>query len=156
MSESISTAESRPILVVRPRRARRVAIGAAAVLIAVFGVVAVLLRDTPTGVYFRLADQIAMAGLGILLGCGALVFARPRLTIDAEGLTVRNFISTRRLEWALVLDVTFPDGTPWARLELPEDEYEAVMAVQAADGQHAVRAMRELRRLYYEYSPHAR
>ncbi|AOS63133.1 PH domain-containing protein [Actinoalloteichus hymeniacidonis] len=155
MSESTTEATERSLLVVRPRRGRAVAIGAAVVLIVVFAVVATLLRDTPTGVYFRLSDQIAMALLGVLLGCGALIFARPKLVADSTGLTVRNFAGTKRLEWALILDVTFPDGTPWARLELPDDEYEAVMAIQAADGQHAVRAIRELRRLYYEYSPHA-
>ena len=66
---------------------------------------------------------------------------------------VRNLLGPRRLPWALVLAVSFPDGTPWARLELPEDEYVAVMAIQAADKQHAVTALRRLRELHAVHAP---
>jgi hypothetical protein len=51
----------------RPRKARRVAVAAAVLLVAVFAVVATLLRQTPTGVYFRLSDQVAMMLVGLLL-----------------------------------------------------------------------------------------
>jgi hypothetical protein len=137
-------------LVVRPRRVRRVAAIASVVIVVVFTVVAVLLRNTPTGVYFRSSDQVAMVGLGLLIAVGILSLARPRLRAGAEGLEVRNILETKRVPWDLVLAVTFPEGAPWARLELPDDEYVAVMAIQAADGDHAVRAMRELRRLHRE------
>ncbi len=42
---------------------------------------------------------------------------------------------------------SFPDGSPWAMLELADDDQIAVLAVQAADGgarSHAVRALRAL------------
>jgi cytochrome c biogenesis protein CcdA len=137
-------------LTVRPRRVRRVAALAAAGVVVVFTVVAVLLRHTPTGVYFHRSDQVAMVGVGLAIALGILSLARPRLRASAEGVEVRNIIETKRLPWELVLAVTFPEGAPWARLELPDDEYVAVMAIQAADGDHAVRAMRELRRLHRE------
>lgn len=142
------------LLQVRPRRARVVAVVSAVVLIAVFTVVAVLLRDTPTGVYFRVSDQVAMVLLGVLLAGAALLFARPRLRADSDGVEVRNLLGARWLPWDLVLAVSFPDGTPWARLELPDDEYIAVLAIQAADRQHAVRALRELRALHAEHAPY--
>jgi cytochrome c biogenesis protein CcdA len=137
-------------LVIRPRRVRRVAAIAAVTIVVVFTLVAVLLRNTPTGVYFRLSDQVAMVGVGLLIAMGILSLARPRLRVGADGVEVRNIVETKRVPWDLVLGVTFPEGAPWARLELPDDEYVAVMAIQAADGEHAVRAMRELRRLHRE------
>lgn len=139
----------------RPRKARRIAVAAAVLLVAVFAVVATLLRRTPTGVYFRLSDQVAMVVLGLLLAGAALLFARPRVRAGAGGVEVRNLISTRTVPWELVLRVSFPDGAPWARLEIPDDEYIAVMAIQSADGRHAVQAIRALRAVHAEHTaPH--
>jgi hypothetical protein len=136
----------------RPRKARHVAVAAAVVLVVLFTVVAVLLRRTPTGVYFRFSDQVAMVLLGLLLAGAALLFARPRVRALAAGVEVRNVLTTRVVPWDLVLRVSFPDGAPWARLELPDDEYIAVMAIQAADGQYAVQAMRSLRAVHAEHT----
>jgi hypothetical protein len=135
----------------RPRKARRVAVASAVVLVVVFTVVGVLLRRTPTGVYFQLSDQVAMVLLGLLLAGAALLFARPRVRAGADGVEVRNLLGSRTLPWELVLRVSFPDGAPWARLELPDDEYIAVMAIQSADGRHAVQAIRALRALHAEH-----
>ncbi|MQA15143.1 MAG: PH domain-containing protein [Pseudonocardiaceae bacterium] len=143
---------SSPALQVRPRRVRWVAGASAVALISVFTVVGVLLRDTPTGVYFRVSDQVAMVVLGALLAGAALLFTRPRLRAGADGIEVRNLLGARRVPWELVLAVSFPDGTPWARLELPDDEYIAVMAIQAADRQHAVQALARLRALHAEHA----
>lgn len=134
----------------RPRKIRVLASIGAAVFVAVFTVVAILLRNTPTGVYFYLSDQIAMILIGVLFGCGALMFARPRVRADVDGVEVRNMLGSRRFAWSDIESVSFPDGSAWARLELPDDEYIPVMAVQAIDGERAVTAMRELRRLRRE------
>lgn len=134
----------------RPRKVRVLASIVAVVFVAVFTVVAILLRDTPTGVYFYLSDQLAMIGIGLLLAAGALLFARPRVRADVDGVEVRNMLGSRRYPWADVESVSFPDGSPWARLDLPADEYVPILAVQAIDGDHAVTAMRELRRLRRE------
>jgi hypothetical protein len=136
----------------RPRKARRVAVAAAVLLVVVFAVVAVLLRRTSTGVYFRPSDQVAMMLLGVLLGGAALLFARPRVRAGADGVEVRNVLGTRTLPWELVLRVSFPEGAPWARLELPDDEYIAVMAIQSADGRHAVQAIRALREVHAQHT----
>ena len=138
---------------VRPRRARWVAIALAALLLAVFSVVGALLRRTDTGVYFGVADQVAMVLLGALLAGAALLFARPRLRADAAGVFVRNIVGSHQLPWALVRRVSFPEGASWARLELPDDEYLAVLAIQAADREHAVAAIRRLRELHRRYAP---
>jgi hypothetical protein len=135
-------------LVVRPRKIRLVAVLSAVGLVVVFAVVAVLLRNTPTGAYFRTSDQVAMAGIGVLLAAGVLLFARPRVRADAEGVEVRNIASTTRYPWSEVRQISFPDGASWARLELPDDEYVPLMAVQAVDRDHAVTAVRALRALH--------
>jgi hypothetical protein len=134
----------------RPRKVRVLAGIGAVVFVAVFTVVAVLLRNTPTGVYFYLSDQIAMVGIGVLLACGALMFARPRVRADLAGVEVRNMLGTRHYPWSDIEAVSFPDGSAWARLELPDDEYVPILAVQAIDGEYAVSAMRELRHLHRE------
>ena len=140
-------------VVVRPRRVRRVAIPAAVLLVVVFAICGILLRSTPTGVYFQVSDQIAMIALGVLLACGVLLLIRPRLRADAEGVEVRNVVGTHRYPWSQILAITFPAGAPWARLELSDDEYVPILAIQAADREHAVHAMRELRHLRRDAAP---
>lgn len=137
-----------PVLVIRPRRVFRVAWASAVALVVIFVVIAVLLRNSDTGVYFRLADQVAMVLLGVLLAGGILLLARPRVRADARGVEVRNVAAPRWVPWELVRAVSFPDGASWARLDLPDFEYLPVLAVQAVDGQRAAEAMRQLRALH--------
>jgi Bacterial PH domain len=54
--------------------------------------------------------------------------------------------------WELVLQVSFPEGAPWARIELPNDEYIAVMAIQSADGRKAVQDIRALREVHAQHA----
>lgn len=139
-------------MVVRPRKLRFAAWLTAVAFVAIMTVAAVALRNVPTGVYFRTADQLAMVVLGLLFAAGALVFIRPRVRADADGVEVRNLITTRHFPWGVIRAVSFPDGAPWARLELPADEYVAVMAIQSVDGARAVEAIRALRALLAEHT----
>jgi hypothetical protein len=136
------------VVVVRPRRVLVSAWVGAVATVVVFVVVAALLRTSDTGVYFRFADQVAVVLLGALLAGGILLLARPRVRADARGVEVRNTGVPRYVPWELVSAVSFPDGASWARLDLPDDEYLPVMAVQAVDGQRAVAAIRQLRALH--------
>jgi hypothetical protein len=147
------TAPAADELLVRPHRVRWVAGVTALAVVTVFTVVAVLLRGDGTGVYFRTADQVSMVLLGALIGGAALLLARPRLRAVEEGLLVRNVLGERLFPWAVVEDVTFPDGASFARLELPQDEYVAVMAIQAADGEKAVAAIEDVRALHRRHVP---
>jgi hypothetical protein len=135
-------------LVLRPRRALISSVVGASVVAVLFVVIAVLLETTPTGVYFRLADQVSIGLIGLLIAGGLLLMARPRVRADAEGIEVRNVFTTRRLPWSGVLRVAFPDGASWARLELPDDEYLPVLALQAADRDRAVAGITRLRELH--------
>lgn len=142
-------------VVARPRKARVIAAIVAVVLLAAFTVAGLLMLRTHTGAYFRLSDQIAMIGIGLFLAAGALWFARPRVRADADGVEVRNMLGARHFRWSDVEGVSFPDGAPWARLELENDEYVPLVAIQAIDGEHAVTAMRTLRRIRREAGTNA-
>lgn len=132
----------------RPFFAILMASGLAVAIIAVFTVVGIVLRSSDTGAVFRTSDQVAMIVLGILIAAGIMLWAVPRVRADAEGIEVRNVLTKRRFAWHEVLSVSFPDGASFARLELPDDEYYTVMAVQAVDGWRAVTAVRALRKLH--------
>jgi hypothetical protein len=142
-------------VVARPRKVRVIAGIVAVLLLAAFTVAGLLMLRTYTGAYFGLSDQIAMIGIGVFLAAGALWFARPRVRADADGVEVRNMLGAKRFRWDEVEGVSFPDGSPWARLDLPRDEYVPLVAIQAIDGEHAVTAMRELRRIRREASAKA-
>lgn len=138
--------------VFRPYRARWVAWVAAIVLIGVMTSVALVLRSVSTGVYFHSDDQVAMVLLGVLMGLGILVPAHSVVRADDQGVRVRNLLITRFVPWSEVLEVGFPHGARWARLELPYDEYLPVSAIQLVDGRRAVGAMNRLRALHEAYS----
>lgn len=141
---------TRPVFTVRPRRVRLFAGIVAMFFVAVFAVVAGLLKSGDTGVTFHTSDQVAMVGIGLFLAAAVLWLAWPVVRADDAGIEVRNLLGARRYSWAVVRQVSFPNGAWWARLELPYDEYLPMMAIQAIDGEQAVAAMRELRRLHRE------
>ena len=138
---------------VKSRKSARYAIAAAVLLVVAHSPVAVLLRVSPPGVYFRTADQLAMAGIGVLLAGLALLLTRPRIRVGPAGVAVRNVFSERMIEWDLVRGLSFPDGAMWARVDIPDDEFINVMAIQSNDREHAVAAVRKFRALEREYAP---
>jgi len=139
-------------LEVRPVRIRWVAWILAIFLFCFFGAGALLVYVESAGFNFRPADQVAMVVLGALLAGGALVFTRPRLRAGAGGVEVRSAVLTRVVPWDDVVAVTFPDGQQFARLDLPDDEYLAISALQAVDRAHAAHGVRELRALHAKYA----
>lgn len=139
-------------LVVRPHKVRLFVIPVAVALVVIFTIVALLLKSGSTGVEFGNSDRVALFAIGVVLACGALVFVRPRVVADDEGVQVRNAFFGQKVPWSLIRAVSFPDGAPWARLELPADEYVPVVAIQAMDGERAVVAIRELRALHRRYA----
>ncbi len=133
----------------RPRKATRVARILAGVVVLIFTAVATALHgatDSGKGV-FQTGDQIAMIGLGVLGGLGILAFTRPRVRADEHGVHIRNVIGGYDLPWEVVRSITVRKGSPWASLELQDDDTVAVMAVQAADKGYAVATVRALRAL---------
>lgn len=115
--------------------------------------VGALLKVGSTGVVFRTEDQVAIALLGAVIACAVLMFARPRLRIGPSGMAVRNILGYKLIPWSDVVGLSFPVGARWARIDLPDDEYVAVMAIQAIDRDRAVESMDRARELVARYRP---
>ncbi|WP_422747609.1 PH domain-containing protein [Mycobacterium sp. WMMD1722] len=139
---------------IRPRLTPYFAYAAAALIVTAHVTVGLLLKVGSTGVIFRTADQVAIALLGCVIGAVVLLFARPRVRVGAAGVAVRNLWSDKVIPWPHVVGVTFPRGARWARLELPDDEYVPVMAIQSVDREHAVAGMEQLRAAIVRHRSH--
>lgn len=133
-------------LVARPKKTMIACwVGAVAVVVVCSLVATALQGVTEGGGVFHAADQYAMVGLGLLLGAGILLFARPRVWVTSDTVVIRNVIGSYRLPWEVVTAVRFPQGASWAQLELADDDVVSVMAIQAVDKESAVSAVRRLR-----------
>lgn len=64
---------------------------------------------------------------------------------------MRNLLTYRLIGWSDVVDVSFHPGARWARVDLPDDEYVPVLAIQAVDKERAVEAMETVRGLLARY-----
>jgi hypothetical protein len=91
----------------------------------------------------------------VLGALAILAFIRPRVEADARGIRIRNLVAGYDLPWEVVRAVRFDRGSPWASLELRDDEVVQVMAVQVMDKQYALDAVRALRRLHATACPSA-
>jgi hypothetical protein len=136
---------------IKPHLTPYFAYGAAAIIVVLHVTVGALLKIGSTGVLFRTSDQVAIALLGVVIAGAVLMFARPRLRIGAAGVSVRNLFGYKLIPWPDVVDVSFPRGARWARVDLPDDEYIPVMAIQAVDKERAVDAMDRVRELLDRY-----
>ena len=137
----------------KPIKATRVAWVLAVVVIAVFAAVGTTLRgatDSGKGV-FQAGDQWAMIVLGVLGALGILMFTRPRVEADENGLRIRNVVGGYELPWEVVRAVRFGRGSSWVSLELQDDDVVSVMAIQSSDKEYALDAVRTLRALLAQH-----
>ena len=112
------------------------------------------LRPPERGVVlFRTSDQVAMIGLGLLLGAGLLFLGRCRVEADAEGIRVLNIVVRHDLPWTAVRAVRFDPRSSWASLLLENDDEVAVLALQITDGERTVAAIEGLRALHAAARP---
>jgi Bacterial PH domain len=140
-------------VVLRSHRTPFFAYGAAFLIAVAHIVVGFLLKIRSSGVVFQTADQVAIALLGLVIAGVVLLFARPRLRVGPPGMSVRNLLGDKLIEWPDIVGVSFPVGNRWARIDLPDDEYIPVMAIQAVDKNRAVDAMDTVRSLLVRYRP---
>ncbi|WP_229072418.1 PH domain-containing protein [Actinoplanes sp. DH11] len=139
-------------VIYRPKKIRVVAIPVAVSVALLFTVLSFGLTGSAgfqnQNATFQRGDQLAMIGLGILIGLGVLAFCRPRVVADERGIRVRNVIGGYDLPWEVVRAVRFDRNSAWAQLELHDDEQVAVHALQAVDKDYAVEGVRTLRALH--------
>ncbi|MFJ8084682.1 PH domain-containing protein [Streptomyces sp. NPDC096205] len=98
----------------RPSRTRAVLLGAAAAIFVVVSAVALLLDRLGPG------ERLSFVFTAALFAGGLLMLARPKVVADDSGVTVVNFASTRRLEWAEIVQVNLRVGDPWVFLDLTD------------------------------------
>ncbi|KLO31042.1 membrane protein [Mycolicibacter heraklionensis] len=125
----------------------------AILIVTIHVVVSFLLTIRASGVIFRTYDRVAVVVLGVIVAGALLLLTRARVRAGESGVSVRNALGDRLIPWSQVVGVSFPPGKRWARLELPDDEYIPLVAIQSADKEHAVEAMRALRALVARYRP---
>ncbi|MGW6916518.1 PH domain-containing protein [Kitasatospora sp. NPDC054939] len=126
-----------------PRRTRAVLLPVCALLVVMFVVIAVALPEN-----WQINDRIMLVTSGLLFAGVGLMLARPRVTADAEGVTVVNFVRRRRLAWAEIVKVNFRQGDPWASLDLADGTSLATVGIQHGVGKdNAISDARTLRDL---------
>jgi hypothetical protein len=144
----MSVEHSRTVVVppVLPRRwqpvlTRVVFLGFALVSLVFFSGMAALGPDD-----WQLHDRIGIAVCGLLVALVLMLLARPVARADLAGVTVVNFVRSRRLAWPQILGVNLRQGDPWVVLDLADGTTLAVVAIQPGSGRRqAIRAARELR-----------
>ncbi len=131
-----------------PRRMRLLLAVVAAVVVGVMVFVALGLKGTTNSVIsYRTSDQVAVVGIGLVIAAGVLFLGRSRVDADAHGVRVRNVVVHHDLPWQAVKAVRFERKSAWASLLLENGDEISLIAVQAADKEHAVRAVETLRAL---------
>jgi hypothetical protein len=132
-----------------PRRMRLLlAVLAVVVLVVMVSVALSLPSTTNTVVDYGVLDQVAIAGLGLVLAAGVLFLGRSRVDADAEGIRVRNLLVNHAYPWQAVREVRFDRKSAWGSLALENGDEVSLLALQASDGMPAVRAVDGLRALH--------
>ncbi|MBG0856791.1 PH domain-containing protein [Streptomyces spinoverrucosus] len=98
----------------RPGRTRAVLLSAGVAVFVVVSTIAMSLDRLSPG------ERISFVFTAAMLSAVALVLARPKVVADETGVTVVNFASRRRLEWAQIVQVHLRVGDPWVFLDLSD------------------------------------
>ncbi|GEC04681.1 membrane protein [Streptomyces spinoverrucosus] len=108
----------------RPGRTRAVLLSAAGAVFVVVSTIALLLDRLGPG------ERLSFVFTAAMLSAVALLLARPKVVADETGVTVVNFASTRRLEWAQIVQVHLRVGDPWVFLDLSDGTSLAAIGIQ--------------------------
>ena len=135
-------------LTYRPRAVRRWGY----IVAAVFALACLVMAVSLPLLTHKLLDSLGFVLLALAVGWLCHRHASVQVRADAACVTVRNAFSTRRFEWAELIGVSFPEGDPWAHLDVADGDTCAVMAFQRADGERGVVMAREFNALIDTHS----
>jgi Bacterial PH domain len=93
---------------------------------------------------FQRVTFLLLGGLALAV---AWALVRCRVTATERGLEIVNGYRRRVYEWAEVVAVQMPRGAPFATLDLADGTSMQALGIQAADGDRARNAVRQLRLL---------
>ncbi|MER6345774.1 PH domain-containing protein [Streptomyces sp. NPDC001595] len=108
----------------RPTRTRAVLLTAAVAIFLTVSLVALLLDRLGPG------EKLSFVVTAALLAWVLLRLARPKVVAEDSGVTVVNFASVRRLEWAEIVQVNLRVGDPWVFLDLSDGTSLPVIGIQ--------------------------
>lgn len=130
-----------------PRRNRAVLAVLCTLFLGLFSVLAFALPSN-----WQVNDRVAIFASGLFFSAFVLMLARPKVSADAEGLTVVNFVRRHRLSWPQIVRVNLRQGDPWVMLDLADGTALAAVGIQPAGGrEQAVLAARALRDLVEDH-----
>ncbi|MGW7518246.1 PH domain-containing protein [Streptomyces sp. NPDC054796] len=133
----------------RPTRTRVVLLSVGVAAFAVITAVALILPTLSPG------EKSSFVFTGLLFFGVLALLSRPHVTADAQGLTVVNLTTKRRLEWAEVLRVNLRPGDPWVYLDLADGTSLPAMGIQPGIAkEQAITDAKALRALAEEHGTH--
>ena len=121
------------VTVFRPRRARMVIYPCAALLFAAFAGGAVVAPSEGASAW-PLPSRVALVAVALGLVYFLHRLADVQVAVDDRGVTVRNIVVSRRLEWPEIVGVRLLRDDPWMMLDLADGQAMAAMGVQSSDG----------------------
>lgn len=127
--------------VFRPRWARRVPLGFAAVLLLGGALLALAPADWPA------SDRVLMFATAVAGAYFLWRLSDVRILAEVTGLTVVNVVGRRRLEWPEVVALQLRQGDPWLVLDTADGTSVAAMGVQGSEGAYAREQAAQLARL---------
>ncbi|ADI05445.1 hypothetical protein SBI_02324 [Streptomyces bingchenggensis BCW-1] len=133
----------------RPTRTRAVLLTVGVAQAVALSAIALLLERLSPG------EKLSFVFTGLLfLGVLALL-SRPKVVADADGVTVVNLTTKRRLAWAEVLRVNLRPGDPWVYLDLSDGTSLPAMGIQPGIAKaRAIGDARALRALAEQHGMH--
>ncbi|MFE4454169.1 PH domain-containing protein [Streptomyces sp. NPDC056796] len=108
----------------RPTLTRVVLLAVGAAMFVVITAVALILENLGPG------ERTSFVFVALLFFGVLALLSRPRITADAEGVTVVNITRTRRLAWAEILSVNLRAGDPWVFLDLSDGTSMPALGIQ--------------------------
>lgn len=148
---SVTEDARRGRVVFQARLGRLVTYPIAVAFVAVLVWLAVVLPGGPGG--YGVVDRGFIVGLAAGSGWFLHRLAAVRVVADAQGITVRNVVRRRRLEWAEVVGVRMGRDDAWVYLDLTDGTTLTAMGIQAADGDRGQAAAARLAALVDAHTP---
>ncbi|MBL1096607.1 PH domain-containing protein [Streptomyces coffeae] len=126
----------------RPTRTRAVLMTVGTAVVIVLTAVGLLLDRLSPG------EKASFIITGLIFFGVLVLLSRPKVVADADGVTVVNLTTKRRLEWAEVLRVNLRPGDPWVFLDLADGTSLPAMGIQPGIAkERAINDARALRAL---------
>ncbi|GAA3490631.1 PH domain-containing protein [Streptomyces cremeus] len=134
----------------RPNRTRAVLLTIGTAMFVVVSAIGFLLPGLGPG------ERLTFVFTGALFFGVLLLLSRPKVVADADGVTVVNLTTKRRLAWAEILKVNLRPGDAWVFLDLSDGTSLPALGIQPGIAKEkAIRDARALRDLVEAHGLHA-